>query len=111
MTNENSNELMKLVLKTTRYSGDHTFFCRKIQKNEEICQNGCFLRNSGNSGGNGLLNSNHCGKGQGKTSGDLGEQVPWVPRGISNQTLHSAVPKSQGFPAGIRMENLVNLYL
>jgi hypothetical protein len=30
---------MKLVLKTTRYSGDHTFFCKKIQTNDENCQN------------------------------------------------------------------------
>ena len=42
--------------------------------------------NSGNSGGvggrDGLLNSNHRGTGRGKTAGDLGERVPWVPRGI-----------------------------
>ena len=29
--------------------------------------------------GDGLLNSNHRGTGRGKTAGDLGERVPWVP--------------------------------
>ena len=41
-----------------------------------------FRGNSGNSGGDGVLNSNHRGTGRGKTAGDLGERVPWVPRGI-----------------------------
>ena len=45
-----------------------------------------FRGNSGNSGGDGdgdgLLNSNHRGMGRGKTTGDLEERVPWVPRGI-----------------------------
>ena len=47
-----------------------------------------FQGNLGNSGGDGggdrVLNSNHRGTGQGRTAGDLGEQVPWVPRGIPN---------------------------
>ena len=42
--------------------------------------------NSGNSGGDGggdrVLNFNHQQMGRGKTAGDLGERVPWVPRGI-----------------------------
>ena len=42
--------------------------------------------NSGNSGGDGggdrVLNSNHRGTRRGKTARDLGERVPWVPRGI-----------------------------
>ena len=37
---------------------------------------------SGDRGEDGVLNSNHRGTGQGKTAGDLGERVPWVPRGI-----------------------------
>ena len=45
-----------------------------------------FRGNSGNSGGDGggkgELNSNHRGTGRGKTTGDLGERVPRVPRGI-----------------------------
>ena len=41
-----------------------------------------FRGNSGNSGGDGVLNSNHRGTGRGKTAGDLGERVPRVPRGI-----------------------------
>ena len=45
-----------------------------------------FWGNSGNSagdgGGDGVLNFNHRGTGRGKTAGDLGERVPWVPRGI-----------------------------
>ena len=44
-----------------------------------------FRGNSGNSGGDGVLNSNHRGTGQGKTAGDLGERVPRVPRGIPNR--------------------------
>ena len=44
-----------------------------------------FRGNSGNSGGDGVLNSNHRGTGWGKTAGDLGERVPCVPRGIPNQ--------------------------
>ena len=45
-----------------------------------------FRGNSGNSGGDGgrdeVLNYNHRGTGQGKMAGDLGQRVPWVPRGI-----------------------------
>ena len=55
-----------------------------------------FRGNSGNSGGDGggdgVLNSNHRGTGRGKTAGDLGERVPWVPRGIPN----SGLPDSAG---------------
>ena len=35
-----------------------------------------------NSGGNGMLNSNHWGTGQGETAGNLGEWVSQVTRGI-----------------------------
>ena len=47
------------------------------------------LENSGGDrGGDGVLNSNQQGTGQGKTAGDLGERVPWVPFGIpSHKTL------------------------
>ena len=41
-----------------------------------------FRGNSGNSRGDGVLDSNHRGTGRGKTAGDLGERVPWVPLGI-----------------------------
>ena len=37
--------------------------------------------------GAGVLNSNHRGTGRGKMAGDLGEWVPWVPRGIPKPTL------------------------
>ena len=78
---------MKLVLKTTRYSGEPThFFSKKIQKRKKKVKMVAFRGNSGNSGGDeggdGVLNSNHRGMGRGNTTGDLGEQVPQVPRGI-----------------------------
>ena len=42
--------------------------------------------NEGNSGrdgvGDGVLNINIRGTGRGKTAGNLGERVPWVPHGI-----------------------------
>ena len=41
-----------------------------------------FRGNSGNSHGDGALDSNHRGAGRGKTAGDLGERVPRVPHGI-----------------------------
>ena len=45
-----------------------------------------FWGNSGNSGrdggGEGGLNSNHRGMGREKTTRDLGERIPWVPRVI-----------------------------
>ena len=60
-------------------------------ENEENCQNSYFSGNSGNSGGDGgsdgLLNPHHLGTGQGKTSRDLGEWVPWVPHGIPSWAL------------------------
>ena len=79
-------ELTKLVSKTTRYSGEHKFFSKKIQKRKKKVKTVAFRGNSGNSGrdggGGGGLNSNHWGMGRGKMAGDLGEQVPRVPRGI-----------------------------
>ena len=72
---------MKLVSKTTRYSGEHAFFSKKIQKRKKKVKTVAFRGNSGNSGGggDGVLNSNQRGTGRGKTTGDLGERVPWVP--------------------------------
>ena len=53
--------------------------------------------NSGNNGGDwsrdGLLNSNHWGTGWGKTAGDLGERVPWVPRGTQRTKITEKVHK------------------
>ena len=81
--------MTKLVLKTTRYSGNHTFFVKKFKKMKKIVKIIAFRGNSGNSGGDGvwdgLLNSNHRGTGRGKMAGDLGEWVPWVPLGIPTQ--------------------------
>ena len=65
-------------------------FLKKIKKIKKIVKIVAFRGNSGNSGGDGgreegregLLNSNHRGMGRGKTTGDLEERVPWVPRGI-----------------------------
>ena len=66
--------------------GSTHFFLKKIQKMKKIVKIVAFRGNSGNSGGDGggdgVLNSNHRGTGRGKTSGDLGERVPRVPRGI-----------------------------
>ena len=76
-------ELTKLVLNTTRYSGEHAFFFKKkIQNLKKVVKIVAFQGNSGNSGGDGVLNSNQRGTGRGKTAGDLGERVPWVPLGI-----------------------------
>ena len=65
-----------------------THFCKKFKKMKKIVKIVAFRGNSGNSGGDGggdgLLNSNHRGTGRGKTAGDLGERVPWVPLGIPN---------------------------
>ena len=80
--------MTKLVLKTTRYSWDHAFFCKKIQKMKRIGKMVAFWGFSRNRGGeeggdgDGVLNSNHRGTGKGKTAGDLGERVLRVPRGI-----------------------------
>ena len=46
-------EFTKLVLKTTRYSGNHTSFCKFFEKYEEIFLKSCFSGTSGNSGGDG----------------------------------------------------------
>ena len=70
---KNSKELTKLVLETTRYSGDHAFFVKKFKKMKKNVKIIAFRGNSGNSGGDGLLNSNHRGTGRGKTAGDLGD--------------------------------------
>ena len=51
---KNSKELTKLVLETTRYSGDHAFFVRKFRKMKKIVKIWLlFGGNSGNSGGDG----------------------------------------------------------
>ena len=80
---------MKLVSKTTRYSGEHTLFSKRIQKMKKIVKIVAFRGNSGNSGGDGyfVLNSDHRGMRQGNTAQDHRERVPWVPlvpRGIYN---------------------------
>ena len=62
--------------------GSTHFFLKKIQKMKKIVKIVAFRGNSGNSGRDRVLNSNHRGTGRGKTAGDLGEQVPQVPRGI-----------------------------
>ena len=64
--------------------GSTHFFLKKIQKMKKIVKIVAFWGNSGNSGGDGggdgVLNSNQRGTGRrGKTTGDLGERVPWVP--------------------------------
>ena len=73
--------------------GSTHFFLKKIQKMKKIVKIVAFRGNSGNSGGDGggdgVLNSNHRGTGRGKTAGDLGERVPWVPRGIPIYTTLS----------------------
>ena len=71
--------MTKLILKRTRYSGNHTFFCKKFQN---IHFSGNSRNGGGDGGGDGVLNSNHRGTGRGKTARDLGEWVPRVPRGI-----------------------------
>ena len=62
------------------------FFVKKFKKMKKIVKIVAFRGISGNSGGDGggdgVLNSNPRGTGRGKTTGDLGERVPWVPRGI-----------------------------
>ena len=78
--------MTKLVLKTTRCSGDHAFK-KKGQENEANCQNSCFRGNSGNSVGDRALNSNRRETERGKTAGDLKERVLWVPLGIPNPNL------------------------
>ena len=79
-------ELTKLVLKTTRYSGEHAFFSKRIQNLKKIVKIVVFQGNSGNSGGDrggdGVLNSNQRGTGRGKTAGDLGDLGERVPCGI-----------------------------
>ena len=77
-------ELTKLVSKTTRYSGEHAFFSEKFQNLKKIVKIVAIRGNSGNSVGDGVLNSNQRGTGRGKTAGDLGERVPQVPHGIPN---------------------------
>ena len=56
-----------------------------------------FQGNSGNSGGDGVLNSNQRGTGRGKTAGDLRERVPRVPRGIPMCEFMSFHPDKQLF--------------
>ena len=84
-------ELTKLVLNTTRYSGEHAFFLKKIQNLKKVVKIVAFQGNSGNSGGDGVLNSNQRGTGRGKTVGDLGEWVPRVPRGIPNHGYNRSI--------------------
>ena len=46
-----------------------------------------FRGNSGNSGRDGVLNSNYQGTGRGKTAGDLKKWVLRVPRGIPKHKI------------------------
>ena len=55
-------------------------FVNKNQKTKKIVKIVAFQGNPGKNRGDGVLNSNHRGTGQGKTNVDLGERVPWVPR-------------------------------
>ena len=63
------------------------FFVKKFKKMKTIVKIVAFRGNSGNSGGDGggdgVLNSNQRGTGQGKTAGDLGATgssgYPWHP--------------------------------
>ena len=68
-------ELTKLVLNTTRYSGEHAFFFLFFQNSKKIVKIVAIRGISGNSGGDGggdgVLNSNHRGTGRGKMAGDL----------------------------------------
>ena len=75
---------MKLVSKTTRYSGNHAFFEKMFKKMKIYVKIVAFRGDSGNSGrdGDGLLNFNHWGTGRGKMAGNLKERVPRVPLGI-----------------------------
>ena len=50
--------------------------------------------------GDGLLNSNHRGTGQGKTNGDLGERVPWVPCRIPKKGIQSLHKNDFGYNVG-----------
>ena len=58
------------------------FFVKNFKKIKKVVKIVAFRRNSGNSGGDEVLNSNHRGTGRGKTAGHLGERVLRVPRGI-----------------------------
>lgn len=79
--------MTKLVLKTTRYSGNHAFFVRMFKKmKKKMSKLLLFGGNSRNSGGDGggdrLLNSINRGTGREKMAGELKELVPRVPLGI-----------------------------
>ena len=67
------------------------FFVKKFKEMKKIVKIVAFRGNSwntgGEGGGDGGLNSNHWGTGRGKTAGDLGERVPWIPRGIPSFNL------------------------
>ena len=77
--------MTKLVLKTTRYSGDHTFFVKNSKTMKKIVKIVAFRGNSGNSGGDGgrdgdgVLNSNHRGTGRGKKDGASGNGFLGLP--------------------------------
>jgi hypothetical protein len=59
-------------------------FVKEFKEIKKIVKIVASRGNSGNSGrdGDGVLNSNHRGTGQGKMAGVLEERVPRVPRGI-----------------------------
>ena len=52
------------------------FFVKNSKTMKKIVKIVAFRGNLGNSGGDGVLNSDHEGTGQGKTIGDLRERVP-----------------------------------
>ena len=67
--------------------GITNLFVKKLKKNTKIVKIVAFQGSPGNSGGDGVLNSNHRGMGRGKMAGYLGERVPRVPRGIPNYDI------------------------
>ena len=73
------------------YSNNNDINEKKFKKMKKIVKIVAFRGNSGNSagdgGGEGVLNSNHRGMGQGKMARDLRERVSWVPRGIPSRVV------------------------
>ena len=67
---------------------------KKFKKMKKIVKIVAFWGNSGNSDGDGVLNSNHRGTGRGKMDGDLGERVPRVPIGIPYYSLLGSILKT-----------------
>ena len=80
------------------------FFVKKFKKMKKVVKIVAFRGISGNSGWDGVLNSNPRGTGRGKMAGDLGERVPRVPRGIPTS---SAAANPSGFKLGINQISVV----